>query len=279
MFALGSGMFMVAQVIGILVGFLNLKLPEFAVTAPVSESIFGFLIAFLIATTVLIVLIKFVKGSWLFRIMLAALIFLGSEMVFSTFLPAWLGIALALILVGLRFLWPTIVLQNFSMTLAVAGIGASIGLLLPVEAVIVILVLLSVYDYIAVFKTKHMVKLFKNLFSRHVPLSLVVPGNLKDFKANVNDAFIGPGKGKVRKYMMLGTGDIAFPIIFAVSAVRQSLFSGISVLFGSFFGIVAVYFILLKCKKGAIPALPPIAICTIAAYFLSKLIVWLPGVL
>ncbi len=114
MFALGSGMFMVAQVIGILVGFLNLKLPEFAVTAPVSESIFGFLIAFLIATTVLIVLIKFVKGSWLFRIMLAALIFLGSEMVFSTFLPAWLGIALALILVGLRFLWPTIVLQNFS---------------------------------------------------------------------------------------------------------------------------------------------------------------------
>jgi len=266
-------------VIGILVGFLNLKLPEFAIAAPVSESIFGFLIAFLIATGFLIVLIKFVKGGWLFKIMLASLIFLGSEMVFSTFLPQWIGITLALIVVGLRFLWPTIVFQNFSMTMAVAGIGASIGLLLPVEAVIVILVLLSIYDYIAVFKTGHMVKLFKSLFSRHVPLSLVVPGNLKDFKLNVDDAFIGPGQGSVRRYMMLGTGDIAFPIIFAVSATRQSLFAGVSVLFGAFFGIVAVYLILLKCKKGAIPALPRIAACTLAAFFLSKLVVWLPGVL
>jgi presenilin-like A22 family membrane protease len=161
------------------------------------------------------------------------------------------------------------------MTLAIAGIGARIGLILPVDAVIIILIVLSIYDYIAVYKTKHMVKMFKNLISRNVPLSLIVPTKLEGMKAKVDDASPGKDKKGKRKFMMLGTGDIAFPVIFAVAAARHSLFSGIAVIFGAFFGIIAVYSILINSKKGAIPALPPIAACTIIAFILSIMVEFL----
>jgi presenilin-like A22 family membrane protease len=275
MFAIGSGLFMIAQVIGILTGFLNLKLPEFSETLAVTSSVSGFIIAFVIATVALILLLKFVKGNLIFKIMLALLIFLGSEMVLSTFLPGWLGISLALVIVVLRFVYPNIFVQNFSMTLAIAGIGASIGLMVPVGAVILILIILSIYDYIAVYKTGHMVKLFKGLIDRAVPLSLIIPDKMKGFKENVNNAVPGKDNKGERKFMMLGTGDIAFPIIFAVSAVRHSVFSGVAVLFGAFFGITLIYSILLNSKKGAIPALPPIAACTITAFILSLIVEWL----
>jgi|ETN01SMinimDraft_4_1059930.scaffolds.fasta_scaffold03169_4 presenilin-like A22 family membrane protease len=275
MFAIGAGMFMLAQIIGILVGFLNLKLPVFAETMEVSASVGSFLIAFLIATVILISLIKFVKGKWLFKIMLAAMMFIGTEMVLTTFIPQIFGITFAIALVILRFVHPTVFLQNAVMTLAIAGIGARIGLILPVDAVIIILIVLSIYDYIAVYKTKHMVKMFKNLISRNVPLSLIVPTKLEGMKAKVDDASPGKDKKGKRKFMMLGTGDIAFPVIFAVAAARHSLFSGIAVIFGAFFGIIAVYSILINSKKGAIPALPPIAACTIIAFILSIMVEFL----
>jgi len=268
-------MFMFAQVIGIVIGFLNLKLPEFAQTAGVSSSVGSFLIAFIIATVILILLIKFVKGSRLFKLMLAVLIFLGSEMVFGTFFASWIAILLALILVILRFVHPTVLVQNVVMTVSIAGIGATLGLLLPVGAVILIMIALSIYDYIAVYKTKHMVKLFQNLLMRHVPLSIVIPDSVRGMSSKVEKAIPGSDSKGARKFMMLGTGDIAFPVIFAVSAVRHSLFTGVSVIFGAFFGIVVVYTMLMKRKGGAIPALPPIALCTITTFLLSLMVEWL----
>jgi len=279
MFALGSSMFMLSQVIGIVIGFLNLKLPEFTETAGVSSSVGSFLIAFIIATTVIILLVKFVKGNMLFKVMLGALIFLGSEMVFGTFFTGWVSITLALILVALRFVHPTVLMQNIVMTLSIAGIGATLGLLLPVGAVILIMMALSIYDYIAVYKTKHMVRLFQNLLMRHVPLSIVIPDSVRGMNSKVETATPGVDSKGGRKFMMLGTGDIAFPVIFAVSAVRHSLFTGVSVLFGAFFGIIVVYSMLTRSKGGAIPALPPIALCTITAFLLSLMVEWLAVIL
>jgi len=295
MFVIGASMFMIAQFIGLLTGFLNLSLPEYAITAGVSSSVGSFVIAFLIATTILIVLLKVFKRAMMFKIMLALLIFLGSEMVLSTLLIKLfatapillLGISLveiiaistALILAVIRFVYPTVFVQNFTMTLAIAGIGASLGLILPLGAVVLILILLSVYDYVAVYKTKHMVKMFKNLLSRNVPLSLVIPGKLKHFNTKVDDAMPGSDSKGERKFMMLGTGDIAFPIILAVSAARHSLFAGVSVLFGAFFGITLVYSFLLRSKGGAIPALPPIALCTLLTLIISLSVEWLAVVL
>ena len=160
MFAIGAFTFMLAQVIGLLTGYLNLSLPEFAETASIPFSVGGFLVAFLVATTVLILLIKFVKGSMLFKVMLALLMFIGSEMVLSTMFGEFslltsinffgillsdiFGISLAIIFVVMRFLKPTIILQNIVMTIAIAGIGATLGLMFPVGAIILILLILSV---------------------------------------------------------------------------------------------------------------------------------------
>lgn len=272
LFALGAGMFMLAQVIGLVVGYMNLGLPEFAETLPVSSSVSSFLIAFLIATVLMLLMVKFIKGAVLFKIMLGAMSIIGAETVFETFMPLWPAIILAGAVVLLRFLYPKVIVQNIVMTLAIAGIGASIGLILPVGAVILILLVLSVYDYIAVFKTGHMVTLFKSLMLRNVPLSIIIPSKIKGMGKNVNEAMPGKSATGERKFMMLGTGDIAFPVIFAVSAARHSLFSGVAVLFGAFFGIIAVYSMLLDAEKGAVPALPPIAMCTISAFLISLMI-------
>jgi presenilin-like A22 family membrane protease len=279
MFAIGAFTFMLAQIIGLLTGFINLSLPAFAETASIQASVGGFLIAFLVATTVLLLLIKFVKGNILFKIMLALLIFMGTDAVFETFMNPYIAMALAVFLVILRFVKPTVFVQNIVMTIAIAGIGATLGLMFPVGAIILILIILSVYDYIAIFKTKHMVKMFQSLVSRNVPLSIVIPGKLEHLGTDVKKAIPGKSSKGDRQFMMLGTGDIAFPVVFAVSAARHSLFSGVAVLFGAFFGLVAVYSILMKKQKGAIPALPPIALCTITTFLLSLIVEWLAVIL
>ena len=74
-------------------------------------------------------------------------------------------------------------------------------------------------------------------------------------------------------FLLLGTGDIAFPLIFAVSVLNVSLISAISVALGSIVGAALVFYLLIhQPVKRAIPALPPIALCSILGFLVSLLL-------
>ena len=198
---------------------------------------------------------------------MAFLIFVGTETVFLTFVPEEAALLMAIELVLLRFLWPNVLSQNITLMLAVAGISASLGLFFSIQAILVILAVLSVYDVIAVYKTQHMITLFKGLLEKGVPFSLIVPDKASDIHVNVKDA--QPGTGR---FLLLGTGDIAFPIIFGVAALRFGIASAVSVIIGAFVGLFFIHVILMKKRIGAIPALPPIVFFSLVGFIISLIV-------
>jgi len=265
LFGRATFLFASTQILGIIVG-ISLLSQQVIVVEETSSSIFGFLTAFIMATLFLILLLKFFKTSSMFKLLMIFLIFIGAEAVFSTFLFEELAILLAVEVVLLRFLWPNVFTQNLSMILALAGIGSVLGLMLSIPAILTILVVLSIYDFVAVYKTKHMLTLFKGLLGRGVPFSLIIPTKSGHLDTPVKKATSGTGE-----FMLLGTGDVAFPLIFAVSALRVSLLSSLAVFLGGLCGLFIVHLLLVKTRR-PLPALPPMALCTIVAYFVSILI-------
>jgi len=267
-------LFLSVQIIGLLVGFKYFSL-QIIEPLPVEQSIPTFLITFLIATAFLLILIKFLRGALFFKIMFALLILVGADITFGAFLFEPLAIGLAAVVLAARIAKPNVLTHNVAIFLAVAGVGAQLGLLLTVPAVIVLLVLLSIYDVYAVFKSKHMVKLFKGLLERGATMAMVIPENIKDFGVGMRTVKTKKLKKHVpdkRKFFMLGTGDAAFPIVFAVAALQYSLTSAIAVLIGSLFGILIIHYLISTGKYKALPALPPLAFTTIVAFGISLLL-------
>lgn len=268
-------LFLAVQLLGLWVGwtiFTTIPVPKME-TAP---SIIWFLIIFAIATGLILLALKFFKARLPFGLIFAFLIFVGADIVFSTFIP-WraVSIALAVGVVGVRFLWPNILTQNIAIIIAIAGISAQLGVFLTAPAVIILLIVLSVYDVWAVFKTKHMVKMAKGLIQRGMAPMIVMPTSWKDFTKSmkiVEREKLKPARRRVMKYMMLGTGDLAFPLVFAVSALPYGLLSAYAVIMGALAGIVVIHILMTSRKFPALPALPPIAAGSIIAFALSLLL-------
>ncbi len=258
-----SFLFLLTQVIGLYVGYWFFT-NEVIVPAETTSSVVTFLISFSIATVGLFLFLKFFKTRVFFKFLMAFLIFVGTETVFLVFFPEKIAIILAVGLVLLRFLWPNVLSQNLTLVIAVAGISASLGLFFSIPAVLIILAVLSVYDVIAVYRTQHMITLFKGLLEKGVPFSIIVPDKVADVKVKVKEA--QPGTGR---FLLLGTGDIAFPIIFSVAALRFGLQTSISVIVGAFVGLFFIHLILMQKKVGAIPALPPIVFFSLIGFIIS----------
>ncbi len=267
LFLIESMLFLVSQGIGLYVGYALFKL-GYTPSAETNSSVIIFLLTFLIATAAIVSMLKFFKGKFLFQFLLAFLIFAGSETVFSVFVPDLIAIVLSGVVVFLRFKFQNVLSQNIAMVFAISGIGATLGVFLSIRAVLIILAVLSVYDVVAVYRTKHMVSMFRGLVDRGVPFSIVVPDKLKNIHSSVLTA--KPGKGG---FLMLGTGDLTFPLVFSVSALNAfGILSAVSVIFGAFLGLFFIHILLLKKKKGAIPALPPIILFSLIFFLISILL-------
>jgi len=268
-------LFLIPQILGLFVGWKILQVVPIE-KMEVIPSITTFVIAFAIATVMIILAIKYIKHPIAFNFLFSFLIFVGAETVFELFMPLLMAVALAILLSAARYLWPNMLVQNTAILIAIAGVGAQLGLLLPVTAVIVLLIILSVYDVIAVFRTKHMVKMFTGLMEKGVALSLVIPEKTSDLTRNMKriteEKLKAHAEGKKHKIMMLGTGDVAFPIVFAVSALDYGLHQSYGVIIGALAGVLIIHLIMRNSNIRALPALPPIAACTIAGFLISFLI-------
>jgi presenilin-like A22 family membrane protease len=268
-------LFLSIQVLGLVVGwkYFALKIIE---PLPVEQSIPTFLITFLVATGFLLILIKYLKGALFFQIMFSLLILIGADITLGAFIVEPIAIILAAVILVSRIVKPSILTHNFAMFLAIAGVGAQLGLILTIPAVIILLILLSIYDVYAVFKSKHMIKLFKGMMEKGAAMAIVIPHDIRDLKAQmqtVKKEKMKKYQPDKRKFFMLGTGDVAFPIVFSVAALQTSLLSSIAVIIGSLFGILMIHYIISRKKYEALPALPPIALTTILAYAASLLFI------
>ncbi|MCD5396275.1 MAG: hypothetical protein LR000_01225 [Candidatus Pacebacteria bacterium] len=184
--------------------------------------------------------------------------YLPENFLFTNLLP--------LIFCGFLLFWrikkPNFLNHNLFIGLGLVGISAILGLSFQPETLLILLAMLSIYDFIAVFKTKHMQKMATSMLESGSMMGLIVPFEVRKF--NVSVERIKPG----REFIILGGGDIAFPLMFASSLIPQyGIINASIVAFFAFFGIFfTLFFFLLQKKRRPIPALPPIALFSIIGY-------------
>jgi len=235
-----------------------------------SFSPFEFIFYFFLATFFAFLIFRFLrerttKGK-IYKILFLSVSFFSSLIFFESFLPE----PIPLILVFLLIFWwmkkPIVLNQNLLIIFSLAGIGASLGLSLKPESVILILIILSIYDFIAVYKTNHMVKIAKDMIEAGTILGLVFPFEPLGFLKSTKE--IKPGEGK---FLVLGGGDVAFPLIFSVSLLKFGILKSFFVALFSLFGLFSNFlFFLLQRKREGIPALPLISLFSILGYLLLR---------
>jgi presenilin-like A22 family membrane protease len=252
--------FIIAQVLGIFTGARilldisqNPYVTGLVVTSDTENPLNAllFLGYMLVGAGIMIALIRFFRlHSLVFRAMEFAMVATASSIVFYSFMRLALGygestlagIVLGLAFSGFRMFRPS--MKNAAAILATAGVGVVFGISLGLAPVILFLVLLSVYDYLSVFATKHMVEM----------ANFVVQ---KDLAFTVTAKAPPPAPGQKEQRMDLGTGDMVAPIMLEVSTLP---FSPVATLF-VFAGAAAalgIFLYLVWNRKMILPALPPI---------------------
>jgi len=230
-----------------------------------------FILNFLLATLFIFLILRFAKfekeKGTIFKILFILAVSLGGLL----FLETWLPEPLSLIFVFVLIFWwlkkPSVLIQDLLIILGIAGTGSILGLSLNPLMVILLLVIFSIYDFIAVYKTKHMVRMAKAMLESRAILALVIPPNIFGFRESLEK--IQPGG----KFLILGGGDIAFPLIFSVSLIPSGILHSFIVALFSLIGLFASFWFFTKQKeRKPIPALPPIALFSIIGYLITKIL-------
>ncbi|MDD3083999.1 MAG: presenilin family intramembrane aspartyl protease [Candidatus ainarchaeum sp.] len=256
-------LFIISQTLGLIVArnLINLGIKSSPITGDINNPLEAiYLISIiLIMTTIIIILIKYKKQRKLLWLFEGLAIFATTTIVFSSFFPTddLVVLIIALIIIVYRYTHKESVLfRNFVSIIAIAGAGALIGISLGVIVVLIFISLLSIYDLIAVFKTKHMVELGKNVTKQNLAFTVSMPTKQHSFE--------------------LGNGDLIIPLILAASIIANGFFNNnflvsIFCLIGSLIGLIISIYIV-SVKKIPLPALPPQTIIMIIIIFISALI-------
>ncbi|MBI5797323.1 hypothetical protein HZA98_00280 [Candidatus Woesearchaeota archaeon] len=192
-------LFLLTQVIGLVVTthyFSVSELPlhvERPVISPGTSYLYVFVVL-LAATAIALLLLRF-RLFLLWRFWFLLSIFFTLVISLSVFVSEYAALALALILALWRIFKPNPFVHNFSELFIYGALAAIFVPLFTLLSISILLLLISGYDYIAVRKTTHMVKMAKSQGEAKVFAGLLIP-----YKKNV---------------ALLGGGDMGFPLMFA----------------------------------------------------------------
>jgi len=239
--------FFITQTIGLYIATVLLLtgIQAKAFTDDINDPINAFLLILeiLIFTAILLFILKHKKKANFLWLIEGFAVFLTSWIVFSViFLNDSLGVAAALLILYYRYTHKeSVKFRNFVSIVTIAGAGGLIGLALGLVPVLIFIILLSIYDLIAVFGTKHMVTIGKAVTKKNLAFTVSMPSKKHTFE--------------------LGNGDLVIPLITAVSVYANGLFVNNGLVAGlvlgaSFIGLlISIYSV--GVKKIAMPALPP----------------------
>ena len=94
----------------------------------------------------------------------------------------------------LIMLWwqrPNVLIHNILISFGLAGSASFFGLSLSSSVVVFLLMIFSVYDFIAVYKTRHMIAMAKEMVEKKVILGLILPKDKKLFLKGLSKIKVG----------------------------------------------------------------------------------------
>jgi presenilin-like A22 family membrane protease len=196
------------------------------------------------------------------RILFALLFSWGAFIVAVFYLPLPVAITLAVLFGAFWFAIPLIWLHDMALILALISLGAVFGRFITPWTVMILILLLALYDFLAV-RFGFMLWMADRLSQINALPALIVPKDYSQWSLNLrkHGEKIIEANAAERGFSVLGGGDIAFPCLLTASVYfSQGLAPGVTIAaFGSL-GLVSAYTIQATLLKGKpIPALPPIA--------------------
>ena len=219
------------------------------------------------------------------------LFFISISITLSVALAAFINIAaaavIAVIISFLRLNRPNMLIHNISEVFIYGGLATIMVNIFNLFAAFMLLIFISIYDYIAVFRTKHMIQLAEFQSEAKVFAGLYIPysrGKVsagQELKAEPvrpksrDSTGKVPSKGSVA---ILGGGDIGFTLIFA-SVVMKDLMLHNAIWLGFLktliipvFVTIALFILLMKGRQSKFyPAMPVLSL----GCFIGYLVVWL----
>ena len=242
-----------------------------------------FLFLMLVFTAILLLLIKrkarFVVSA-IIALSLMLVIYYVAYALLYPFLPGLVVVLLSLAagLFGILLLkfYPEWFVIDIIGLITASGCAAIFGISLSPLPVVVLLILLIVYDYVAVHKTKHMLTLADGVMQQKMPIMFLVPKKL-DYSYRCQGLSV-QDKKEERSAYMIGLGDMIMPGILFVSA--QVWTAGITILgitlpalgalLGSALGLVLLALPMRSGKPQ--PGLPLINGCAILGFIICCII-------
>ncbi len=230
-------------------------------------------IALLISTALFLLLIKLKaralgKSWYIITIIIAMSVSLGA------FMSTKYAIILAVILSFLKVYKRNFYTHNFTEPLVYSGVAVFLAPLFNMYSIIALLILVAIYDYLAVNKIKHMVTLAKFQLSNNNFVGLMIPKNKNQSLTIKKDELNNKGKVENKddsNMAVLGGGDLTFPLIFF--GVMLKYFVVWKVITAAFVVTFFLGLLLVISKKGKFyPAMPFLSAGCIVGYLIALII-------
>jgi len=227
-----------------------------------SSSFIYILIAVLLGTGLLMLLIKFKKVNWWkFWFFISVVVFLTIAL--KPFIKQEIALIISIVLALFKIVRPNIFVHNITEVFIYGGFAAIFVPIMNLYAVFMLLLLISLYDIYAVWKSRHMVKLAKFQTSSRAFAGLSIP-----YKMPKKEDKGKPGKvEKIERIRtaILGGGDIAFPLVFAGVVMKNAGF--LTSLIIPIFVSTTLLILLVKSKEDRFyPAMPFLSLGCLAGY-------------
>jgi presenilin-like A22 family membrane protease len=226
---------------------------------------------------VLALVLFFIPMRWLrqvFRVIFALMFGWGVLIVTGLTLPNLAAYALAVIAAVAWLFWARVWLHDLLLLIALAGAGSVFGFLFSPWTFMIFMLIIAVYDVVAV-RFGFMVWMADKMSESDTLPAFIFPKQLSDWAVGLRRVRIGELKEKEsaeREYSILGGGDIGFPLMLAVSVFFKSGLSG-AVIVGAFAlaGLMGAFLVqLLWLKDKPVPALPPIAFASLIGFVITE---------
>ncbi len=207
-------------------------------------------------------------AGYSYRLFLVFVVFAGSQIIAGAVVNPPFDLFAAFAVTAAFVIWRSVLMHNIGVILGVAGVASLLGLAVSPKTALLLLVILSFYDILSVYVTKHMIAMARNMIESGAPFGFIVPAEGSSFLRKKGEAQAEIG----RQFMILGSGDVGLPLILACSLV--GLYIGEAVIVGVFslIGLLLTHLIFVNQEvRKPMAALPPIATMAVVGYLVSLL--------
>jgi presenilin-like A22 family membrane protease len=195
-----------------------------------------------------------------------------------------IALGIAIVAAALKVRSRNVLVHNATEPFIYAGMALIFVPLLSVPWALAMLAVISVYDFWAVFKSKHMVTMAKGLQKSQVFAGLSIPYNKSGkIEAKYEEEKRRGGESEDVALAGLGGGDIAFPLLFTGTVLQALVATGVpkasafllTLILPAVLTVTLVVMLLKASKKKFYPAMPVLSAGCVLGYLLILAASWI----